>query len=346
MATIYDIITAKEIAAYWQEKEKSLAPYFGESKFPNKKVNGLTLSWIKGANNAPVGLSLSAFDADVLPLKQAEIEKLSTEMPYFKNEYRIDEKTRQEIILLLQSGSESVYTVIDKVFDDASNLMKNAALTREMMRMQMLTTGVVAISANGQSLSYDYKVPTSHKVTPSVKWDVVATADPIADIDAWIQVIENDTGAKPTEVLINSVTLAKMAKCESVKNAVFANVKTVATPTRKQVATLIEEQIGVTVYAYDKGYTVDGTFKKFVPDGTVVLMPEGELGVTGMGTTPEEADLMIGTDAEVRIVDTGVSITTWKEKDPVSVHTKGGMVALPSFPSANEVIIASVFTAE
>lgn len=346
MPSIYDIVTAPEIAAYWNENVQYEQPYFGESKFPNKKKLGLDLAWIKGARKAPVSLSLSAFDADVLPLKRGEVSRLSTEMPFFKNEYRIDERTRQNLNILLQAGNAAVNTVVGQIFDDEANLMRNAALTREMLRMQLLTTGVISLSDNGQSFSYDFGLPSSHKVTPTTKWDVTATADPIADLDTWRQIIENEKGTSPNEILLNSATLAKMAKVDAVKNGVFANTKATSTPTKAQVVAFIEEQLGVTVYVYDKGYTKDGTFKKFVPDGTVVLMPDTDLGSTWFGTTPEESDLMGGnTDAQVRLVDTGVAITTWKEKDPVNVRTKGSQVVLPSFELADEVIIASVLTA-
>lgn len=345
MASIYDIVTAPEIAAYWNENAMYEQPYFGESKFPNRKQAGLELSWIKGAQKAPVSLSLSAFDADVLPLKRGEVSKLSTEMPFFKNEYRIDEKTRQQLILLLQANSPSVSTVVGKIFNDEASLMRNAALTREMLRMQLLTTGVIALSDNGQEFSYDFGLPSSHKVAPDTgkKWNTPTTADPIADIESWQQIIENEKGTSPTEMLINSATLAAIAKVDAIKSGVFANAKTVSVPTKAQVVAFLEEQLGITIYVYDKGYNYNGTFKKFVPDGTVVLMPDTALGNTWFGTTPEEADLMSGSDAQVSVVDTGVAITTWKEKDPVTVRTKGSQVVLPSFELADEVIIASVF---
>lgn len=343
MASIYDIVTAPEIAAYWTENEKYEEPYFGESKFPNRKQIGLDLSWIKGARKAPVSLSLSAFDADVIPLKRGSVSKLATEMPFFKNEYQIDEKTRQELLMLLSANNANVNTVIGRIFDDASSLMRNGALTREILRMQLLTTGVISLSDNGQVFSYDYKIPTSHKVTPTAKWSVVATADPIANIEEWMQLIQNEKGVQPTEILMNGTTLSALAKVDAIKNGVFANSNITSRPTQVQVITFLQEQLGVTIYKYDKGYDVNGTFKKFVPDGTVVLMPSTTLGNTWFGTTPEEADLASGASrAKVSIVDTGFAISTWAEEDPVTVRTKGSQVCLPSFELADEIVIASV----
>ncbi len=345
MNSLYDIVTAPEIAAYWEDNQQYNEPYFGEGKFPNMKKVGLDLAWIKGARRAPVSLSLSAFDADVLPLKRGEVERLATEMPFFKNEYRIDEKTRQELLILTQAGNAGANAIIGQVFNDEANLLRNAALTREMLRMQLLTTGVISLDDNGQKFSYDFGLPEEHKVEPNTKWGVVATADPVADIEKWQLMIAEEKGTAPTEILLNSATLAAMAKVDAIKNGVFANSNVTTLPTRGQVVAFLQDQLGITVYVYDKGYNKNGKFTKFVPDGTVVLMPATTLGNTWFGTTPEEADLQTGgTDAVVSVVDTGVAITTWKEKDPVNVRTKASEVVLPSFELADEVIIASVLT--
>lgn len=342
MANIYDVVTAKELASWWQENPRYREPYFGESKFPNAKKRGIDLSWIKGAKNAPVMLSPSTFDAKVIPISRQGFEKLAYEMPYFKNSMVIDEKTRQDLILVLESGNQAVIDMLlGNVYDDKATLLENASLTREAMRMQALTTGAVSISGNGQVYSYDYGVPASHKVAPAIKWDVSATADPIKDINDWADLVEQDVGVRPTEILMNSVTFGYIQKANAVKDA-FEN----GVVNRERVLSYIESETGMKLYIYNKGYDNNGKFTKFVADGTVVLMPERSLGNTWFGTTPEEADLQSGSKADVQIVDTGVAVATYKEVDPVTVVTKVAEIVLPSFEMADSVIIASVKTGE
>ena len=45
----------------------------------------------------------------------------------------------------------------------------------------------------------------------------------------------------------------------------------------------------------------------------------------------------------VSVVDTGITITTTKETDPVNVKTKVSMVALPSLEGADYIIQAKVY---
>ena len=150
-----------------------------------------------------------------------------------------------------------------------------------------------------------------------------------------------------SEMLINSVTFAYIQKAQTVKDIMFANVANKpATASQSDTANYIKQETGIDVYIDDEGYYNDGTFTKFVADGTVVLMPAGKLGNTWFGTTPEESDLMngVGTKASVKVVDTGVAVATYKEEDPVTVITKVSELVLPSFEMADCVIIASVKT--
>ena len=73
------------------------------------------------------------------------------------------------------------------------------------------------------------------------------------------------------------------------------------------------------------------------------MIPDGDLGNTYFGTTPEESDLMSGnTDAQVEIVNTGVAITTIKEPHPVNIMTVVSAIVLPSFEAIDNIFIATV----
>lgn len=345
MAKIYDLVTSKAIASYWAVAQQYRTPYFGESKFPNKKKLGLKLDFVKGAKNAPVMLSPSALDAKVMPISRQGFTIQTEKMPFFKNSMLVNEEMRQELNMISENNDAAISTIVERIYDDEMTLLENAALTREILRMQALTTGAISVKANGQALSYDYGMPEANQVQPTVKWNVAATADPITDINEWKLKISSTYGTELTEGLLNSVTLSYIQKAQAVKDIAFANVaNTPATMSVARTLQVLKEETGITFYVYDKGYDNDGEFTKFVADGTVVLMPESQLGNTWFGTTPEESDLMggVGTKASVTIADTGVAIATYKEEDPVTVVTKASEIVLPSFEMADQVIIASV----
>lgn len=346
MPTIYDIITSTEIATYWNIKSKERKPFFGESKFPSKKKLGLDLSWIKGVKNSPVSLQLSAFDAKAIPLSRQGFDKMTANMPFFKNSKNIDETQRQELNKVIGSGNQSIIDIIiNNIFDDKGTLLESADIAREIMRMQLLTSGTLALASNGQKYTYDYGMPSDQKVSPTNKWDNLETSDPIADITDWQDIVEQKTGVRPTEILMNSFTFKYLRNSKSIKNAIYLLGQGLVTPNATKVKEYILTETGVTVFVYDKGYTNEnGVFTKFVPNNIVTLMPSDNIGLTWFGTTPEESDLTASAVANVSIVDTGVAITTSKETDPVNVMTKVTQICLPSFEMADSIIIATVAT--
>lgn len=341
--TIFDVVTAENISAYWENMTQNRAPYVGEQLFPSVKKLGLNLDWLNGNSGVPVVLNLSAFDAQAIPRARQGFSVTRAQMPYFKESLYIDEELRQQLNIAIEGGSDAyVNTIMQKIFNDNVQLIESARVQRERMRMALLTTGAISMTANGQSVSYDYGVPSGHKKTAAVSWKTSST-DIIADIYAWQQTILEDTGVKPTRAICNSTVWNALRNNTNIRNTIFVYSNGVGTISDAALKSLLAEQLELSVYVNDRLYKNEsGTNTKFVPDDTFVLFPAGELGNTYFGTTPEESDLQTGSAANVAIVDTGVAVTTMKKLDPVNVETKVSMITLPSFEASNQILIADV----
>lgn len=337
--TIFDLLQSQELSAYWTELTQDEAPYPCEELFPDDKKRGITLQWIKGAHGIPIVLKTSAFDAHAIPRARIGFEKLTAEMPYFKESTHIDEELRQELNFVLETGNQAyIDSVMDKIFDDETRLLRGARASRERMRMMALTTGVISMAANGQSFTYDYGV--THKATVSKSWSDT-TSDPINDIGDAIDEIEGDTGCKITRAMCDSKTWRNLKKNTIILKSVFVQSNGVGTMTDKMLEDYIADRLnGLKVYRNRKRYKDENeNTLPFMPEDTFVMFPDGALGKTWFGTTPAESDLMAGTAADVSVVDTGVSITMKREVDPVQVETIVAMICLPSFELADEVYI-------
>ena len=341
--TIFDVVTAENISAYWENMTQNRAPYVGEQLFPSVKKLGLNLDWLNGNSGVPVVLNLSAFDAQAIPRARQGFSVTRAQMPYFKESLYIDEELRQQLNIAIEGGSDAyVNTIMQKIFNDNVQLIESARVQRERMRMALLTTGAISITSNGQSVSYDYGVPSGHKKTAAASWKNSST-DIIADIYAWQQTILEDTGVKPTRAICNSTVWNALRNNTNIRNTIFVYSNGVSTISDAALKSLLAEQLELSVYVNDRLYKNEsGTNTKFVPDDTFVLFPAGELGNTYFGTTPEESDLQTGSAANVAIVDTGVAVTTMKKLDPVNVETKVSMITLPSFEASNQILIADV----
>lgn len=343
MATIYDLVTSRLQARRWEESALERRAYLGEGLATPTKQLGNEFSSLNGRVPAPKLLSASSYDAKVLYLKREGFQVTTSEMPYFKNAMMINEKQRQELLKVMATGNQVLIdAVLNRIFDDNKTLLEAADLRREQLRMMLLTTGKIAIADNGQVWEFDFGVPAENKV--KADWHTASTADPITDINNWLDTVEIATGVRPSRIAMNSVTFALLGKSDAIRNAINANSIRVVTPTSAAVQNYVEGETVTTIYLYNNVYTnEDGTKTKFIPDDVVVIFPEGAVLEDIYGTTPEEADLMSGaTDAEVSIVGDGVAITTWKEIDPVNVRTKVSMTYIPTLKDPSALIIADV----
>ena len=343
--SIFDLIKAPELTSYWEEKTQDMPPYLGEELWPSDKKLGLKLDWIKGANGLPVVLKPSAFDVGAVPRARIGFEKLSTQMPFFKESTYIDEELRQELNMVMETGNTAyIDAVVRRVFDDETRLLLGARARREQMRMMALTTGSIAITANGQNYNYDYGLPENHKVTSENAWSDLQNSDPIEDLRTWMDTVEEDTGIRPTRGVCTRKTWGYLRRNQKIIKSLFVlSNGQVGVLSDARLTQVLSDELGLELIIYSKRYIGDNNVAtQYVPDDTVVLFPSGDLGKTWFGTTPEESDLMGGKVANVSLTDVGVAVTTIEHADPVNVETKVTMICLPSFEAADSVIIADV----
>lgn len=346
--------TPAAIAANWVEVASNRIPYLGNALFGNKKKAGLDLAWIKGSRGLPISLMPSTFDAKATFRDRIGVSKTEAEMPFFREGFKIKEKDRQELLRVQDSNDPYAQATIDRVFDDANELIDAADVVPERMRMQLLfaedgNVGIT-IKANGVDYIYNYdqngewKANNYTALTGGDMWTSPTTADPFAAFKSAKDGVVARTGSEVVYAIMNSTTFNAMAKADAIKNRYLsANGLALGYLTDAEVKAAVKSTSGLDIVVYDKMYRdEDKVAHKFVPDGYVALIPAGELGSTWYGTTPEEADLMGSNTAEVAIVNTGVAITRIIEEHPVNINTFASEIVLPSYERMDEVALIKV----
>lgn len=343
MKNIFDVVTANEVAIFWNNNIQNRPPYVGEDLFPDAKQLGLKLSWIKGASGVPVVLKASAFDTNAQIRPRIGFTRLEAEMPFFKESKLVDESLRQELNMVMQTGNQAYVDVIaERIFDDQTDLLEGARARREQMRMMMLSTGAISVTSNGQDFDFDYGLPADHKGTVATSWSDTEGSDPIEDLRNALDKIEEDTGVRPTRGILSAKAWGYLRRNKGVISMVYVNYPGATTVNDNRLSELLMDELGVEFIKVEKRFKENDEVTRYLDEDTVVLFPSGELGKTWFGTTPEESDLMSGSNAMVSIVDTGVAVTVMKHDDPVNVETKVTMICLPSFEQADQVYILDI----
>ena len=336
---IYELVTSENIKQYWLEKNQNTQPLIGETLFPYVREIGVKLEWIKGAKNQPVGLRLSAYDSKAIRRDRQGFEKYETEMPFFKESMYIDEEMRQRLNTMIQTNNrELVNQILAKIFDDVIGLIEASYVSLERMRMEILTTGALTLSSNGQSYSYDFGVESEQKKTVGTSWSD-ENADIIGDITQYVEDMKAK-GVNITRAICNSSVAKHFRTNKAIKDAIYVFANGAVNVTTNRAIDYIFNETGVRIVVSDNVYVdEEGKTVKYIPNDTFVMLPDGVLGYTHLGVTPEESDLMNSLNAKVAVNAEGIAITTYGTADPVNVETKVSMVALPSFERANEIVI-------
>lgn len=353
MPNIFDYVTAQEIAAYIQQETSNSIPYFGETIFPAKKQMGTDISWLTGADGLPIAIQPSNYDAKATLRERTAFGKMETEMAFFREAMRIGEKDRQELNKLLNHPNSAIaLPIVKNIFDDVKKLTEGVKAQAELMRMELLQGGTITVNGvnNGAQYKYDYNMQNISTVDKT--WDL-ADSNPINDIIKVQDDLEEKTGTRPTRLVMNRKTFLKMIQNQTLRGLMLptwtASQVAKALITEQQVKDFIETTTSCKIFVYSKKVATlgkDGLADKSVPlvkDNKVIFLPEGSVGHTWYGTTPEESDLMSGaTDANVSLVGNGTAITTYKEKHPVNVLTIVSAVMIPSFEGINNCAVLTV----
>lgn len=349
-----EIFTPAAVAANWTEVASNQIPYLGATLFPARKKAGLDLAWLKGSRGLPVSLMPSAFDAKATFRDRIGFDKLETEMPFFREGFKIKERDRQEMLRVQETTDPYAEEVLARIFDDARNLIDGANVVPERMIMQLLfpvggECGI-SIKANGVDYTYDYDTDGAWKtsnytaLTTTALWTAPTTADPFAAFKTVKDAIRAKTGDELTVAIMNTYTFNLMTATDAMKNRYLSTSGiSLGYLTDAEAKAVVQGTSGLQIAVYDKQYKDEsGVAHSFVPDGYVCLIPSGNLGNTWYGTTPEEADLQGSGSAEVSIVNTGVAITREIQNHPVNINTFASEIVLPSFERMDSVGVLKV----
>ena len=94
---INEVLDSKSIALSATENASNQIPYLGLQWFPERKKQGLDLSWIKTHKGLPVSLALSNFDTIPTIRAREGLSKEKTQMAFFREGMTVGEEEMLEI---------------------------------------------------------------------------------------------------------------------------------------------------------------------------------------------------------------------------------------------------------
>jgi len=193
----------------------------------------------------------------------------------------------------------------------------------EWMRWKLFQDNLVIPFNDGAAeLAVGAGIQDSHKVQAAVSWDDNTNADPVADIQAFSELLADDTGFYGRHVHMNSATYNNLIYSEKIRNAVnfyAAGSNSILRPRREDILNLFETfSTSLDIVIYDNGYREVGetgigrpSLTKYLPDGYILVTTDYVLdgvriadtldGVVSVSTGWNEIQLRQGLQAETLV---------------------------------------------
>lgn len=353
---VRDVFNAATIAAVHTENASNKKAYLGKGLFPDKRKMGLDLKWIRTSKGLPVTLAASTFDA-VSTIRSREGFKIQqTEMAFFRESMILKEADLFEIERLRDTNDPYADEVLARIFNDAEVLIEGAEVVPERMIMQLLApengSPKIYIKADNATYTYNYDADESYKTNnyaeisgSTDKWSDTENSDPLSDIMEAIDKVEDLTGNRPTRMIVSKLTMSYLKKNAKVRGAILAqNTTANIIVNEARVKEVFRNELGVDVIVYTKQYRdEEGTAQKFYPDGYATLIPDGVLGNTWHGVTPEERDLVGREGKDASVVGAGIAVSITVSDDPVHTKTTVSEVVLPSYERMDETYVIKCY---
>ncbi|MBU3111998.1 major capsid protein [Clostridium lacusfryxellense] len=339
MPKLVEVFNTNEIINYF--KERAIVPMLGEALFPEKKIQDIEFDMILGSGGLPVSASVHAFDTKTQLASREAIEKGIASLSLIKRQIKITEK---ELIKIQNPRSDAELSfVLAQLYNDAEKMEEGIRVRVEAMRMEVLSSGKIAINENGVAVTIDYLVPAGNKLP--FNWSAPTTATPLIDLETIATAVEAECGNRPARAMTSRKIVKAICACTSIKKAIFGT-------NSDKLVTLallndLLSQSDLPILLVNEGkYKVENatgyTTVRYFPENIISMFGSSTLGETIYGLTAEEVKLIGDGNMETASMVGNVFVGTYTSVDPVAEFTKSAATVIPSFPYANELGIATI----
>jgi hypothetical protein len=342
----------------------------GTRWLPNVTINDLNFEYVLGASRTPVMATILGWDSEApLHSKGRAGERVKGELPPIKRKARFGEKT---LIRFLQprAGSADVQQAIDDVLDMTVDLVDSVVARMEWLRLQALSEDKIVYNEDGVIFEFDYGITNDFQIdltdqtdgdgtdvsaTFGTEWTDHANSEPINDLIAICQMIEDTKGVRPIEFVGGSEVMGHLLANDHARGLIRGSSAPDTILTRNEIEVLFDLYNLPPISSYNtrvQAEQADGTLvdvrplaqnKAFlVPGGGPVAPRHSSVGASLWGPTAESREL-IGTPLVAQAP--GIYGKTYAKEDPPEEYVKVAAVAMPSLPGADKLGQMTLWTA-
>ncbi|MCU8589928.1 major capsid protein [Streptomyces sp. A13(2022)] len=313
---------------------------------PNVAIDDITFKFSKGGTGGLAEASVyRAWDTESRIGRREGVAEVMGELPPISEKIPLNEYDSLRI-----RNMETTDPMRRAIARDGYRIATNIAARFELGKGEALANAQFTINENNLALApVQFGRKAEHSVTAAVLWSSHATAKPLDDLEAWVQVYVDTNGSQPDRMIMPRTVLAHMRQCDQVVRQVYPLAPSGSSPmvSVEQLNTVLSSLDLPAIELNDARVSVDGTPTRVMPSDALVFVPAPgaedasqptDLGGFLLGTTAESLEPEYSSVAE----RAGVVAATWKTKDPVRLWTHAAAVGMPVVREPNLTFKAKV----
>lgn len=344
MPLILDLVDPQELQGYVRgiQLEEERNRFQLQNYLPNENIDEIEWRITAADLVQPDAAQVRAWDTEAPIGSRQGARRLMGELPPISKKMRLGEEERLRKRALERGNNTDI---VNAIYDDAANLTRAVLARVEMMRGEVLETGQIVINENGVQQTVNFGRTAGHTVSAATKWDVIATATPVADMRSWVQTYIDKNGVAPALALTSSSVIGYLMQNAEIR-ALASTISGVPGLVTLGTVQQVFAAFGLPpLVPYDTAVRVGGVSTRVTNVKKLTLLPPADepLGKTFFGTTAEALELQ---EARAIAADQapGLISTVHKMDDPVSIWTKVTGIALPTLPNPDLTFTATVLT--
>lgn len=317
-----------------------------EKYFPPKTIQGKTYEFTQNESTQVMASRYTVHNAPTDLISRENYKVSRAGLAYTKIGISLDE---DDMMALATPQSDIAYRqALTNIYDDSSRVISAIREKREIQRAQVLFTGKLKIEENGVIDEFDFGIPDSNR--KDLKWLENPTRDIYGDIMEIVDLLSNNgQNVPPAYILARPKVITDILMDEKIR-AMMSTYNALAVPTRQNLNDWMRLHDLPIFVPYNRVATFPdetlskGTQKALLDENTVVFIPEGALGETINGTTPEEAHATLRglpTGAQMSRQD-DIVLQTFGKPDPENEMIKASARFFTTLKVPKQIVIGTL----
>lgn len=314
---------------------------------PDRQINDIEAA-IEQVTRTNRAAQFRAWDTETPISKRDSFQRSKIKLPPLGMKLPIGEQERL-MLERVRTGGDNRNSFVQAIYDDATQLSREVRNRMEIARADVLVDGKFTLSGeNGLTIEADFGLDPSHLVNAATPWGTIASATPLLDMKAWVDLYVDETGERPGVMLTSNTVINNLLLNAEIRALFYRGQTLAGTPdliTQSQLGQVLQAYGLPEIREYNTKIEVNGTSGRVLPEDKVIFLPSdpSSLGYTAWGITAEALELAAGQNPSLEFEELpGLVGVVLKEGDPVRTWTKVGAVGMPLITDPRRLLVADV----